>query len=453
MLLDTPIPKLIPQMAVPTIIAMMITSIYSMADTYFVSYLGTAATAAVGVNASIDQTIMMAGSFLAIGSNSYIARLLGAKQNDKASKTLSTAFFTALALGVLVMVPGLLFTQSIVKFLGATPSATKYAIDYARYILIASPFMTASFVLNQCLRSEGSPVYSMMGMGIGGVLNIILDPIFIFTLDMGVAGAAIATSISKFIGFGILIFPYISKHSILKMSFKNISFSKDIVSETCLMGVPALFRMGLTVIASILLNKIAGDYSDSALAAVSVVSRIMMLPTSAILGFAQGFQPVVGYNWGAKRYDRVKSSFKFSSYAGVIAIAIVSILMAVFSKQIIMLFSNADEIDMEMIRIGSFCLVTQCIVMPLNAWVIIVNFLYSALGKPVGAIILGITRQGVCFVPMVYVLPYFFEILGLAASQGAADLLSFIVTIPFAIKAMREITSKEKNQLPQPENS
>ena len=446
MLVDTPISKLIPKMAVPTIVAMMITSIYSMADTYFVSFLGTAATAAVGVNFSIDQAIMMVGSFLAIGSNSYISRLLGAKNNDKASKTLSTAFFTALFLGLLVMVPGILFTEKIVVFLGATPNATQYAVDYAKYILLAAPFMTSSFVLNQCLRSEGSPVYSMIGMGVGGILNIILDPIFIFTLDMGVAGAAIATSISKLVGFLILIFPYVSKRSILRMSLKNISFSRDIVSETCLMGVPALLRMGLAVVASILLNKIAGEYSDSALAAVSVVSRIMMLPTSAILGFSQGFQPVAGYNWGARRYDRVKSTFRFSSYAGVIAIAIVSVLMAVFSEQIILLFANAEEIDAEMVRIGRFCLITQCIVMPLNAWVIIVNFLYSALGRPVGAIILGITRQGICFVPMVYILPHFFKIYGLASTQAAADLLSFFITVPFAIAIVRQIALKEREQ-------
>ena len=289
---------------------MLISSVYSLADTYFVSSLGTAATAAVGVNTSIDQTITMAGSFLAVGANSYISRLLGGRQNKQASATLSTAFFSAIAFGIIVMVPGLLFTEEIVVFLGATDEAAPFAVDYARYILFAAPYMAASFVLNQCLRSEGSPVFSMLGMGIGGVLNVILDPIFIFTLGMGISGAAIATAISKLVGFAVLIFPYLSRRSVLSLSFKNISFASDILREVTLMGIPSLLRMGLSVAAGILVNNIAGSYSDSALAATSVVTRIMMLPTSATLGFGQGFMPVAGYNWGARRFDRVKSAFR-----------------------------------------------------------------------------------------------------------------------------------------------
>jgi len=289
LMLDTPISKLVPKMAVPTVIAMLITSIYNMADAYFVSALGTSATAAVGVNASIDQIIMMGGSFLAIGANSYIARLLGAKQNKKASATLSNAFFTALAMGFIILVGGLAFIGPLVNLLGATETSYQYSIDYASYILIAAPFMTTSFVLNQCLRSEGSPVYSMLGMGIGGIINIILDPIFIFTLNLGVAGAAIATAISKFIGFCILIAPYIRKKSVLRLSVKLISFSKDIVREICFMGLPSLLRFALQVLAGILMNNLAGSYSDSALAGISVVNRIMMIPGGIVLGYGQGF--------------------------------------------------------------------------------------------------------------------------------------------------------------------
>ncbi|MEG0875572.1 MAG: MATE family efflux transporter [Oscillospiraceae bacterium] len=448
MMLDTPISRLIPKMAIPTVIAMLITSVYSMADSYFVHFLGTSATAAVGVNMSIDQTIMMAGSFLAVGSNSYISRLMGAKQNDKASATLSAAFFTAFFLGILVMVPGLMFTEKMVRLLGATNSSAKYAVDYANYILIAAPFMASSFVLNQCLRSEGSPVYSMVGMGLGGILNIALDPLFIFTFDMGVGGAALATAISKFISFCILIFPYIRKHSVLRLSIKRISFSRDIVRETTLMGMPSLLRTGLSVVSFIIINNFAGRYSDSALAGISVVTRIMMVPTFAILGFAQGFQPVAGYNFGATRYDRVKESFRFSSLVAVISVTVVSLLMAVFSKQLILLFTEGD---MEMVKIGQFCLITQCVIMPLNAWVIIVNMLYAALGKPVGAIILGSTRQGICFLPVVFILPIFLGIYGLASAQAVADLLAFVVAIPFAISIYRGVNRKLRDELPLPE--
>ena len=447
LMLETPIPKLIPKMAVPTVVAMLISSIYSMVDTYFVSFLGTSAVAAVGVNMSLDQTIIMAGSFLAFGANSYIARLLGSKKNDIAAKTLSTAFFAAVFLGILVMVPGLVFTEKLVRFLGATDSSVSYAIDYAKYILIAAPFMAPSFVLNMCLRSEGSPVYSMIGIGTGGVLNIILAPIFIFTLNLGVAGAAMATAISKLISFLILIYPYIRKKSILKLSFKNISFQHDIVRETTLMGLPSLFRMSLSVVASILTINIAGRFSDSALAAISVVTRIMMLPTSAMLGFGQGFQPVAGYNWGANYFDRVQKSYKFSAVVGVIFMAAVCFFMAIFAKQIILLFT---ENDINMINIGSLCLISQCITMPLNAWVIVVNMLYSALGKPTGAIILGITRQGICFIPVIFVLSAFWGLNGLTVSQAVADILSFFLTIPFANIVKRDITKKEKTEIPLP---
>ncbi|MBP8640533.1 MAG: MATE family efflux transporter [Oscillospiraceae bacterium] len=447
MMLDTSIPKLIPKMAVPTIIAMMISSIYYLADTYFVHFLGTSATAAVGVNLSIDQAIMMAGSFLAFGANSYIARLMGSNKLKTASQTLSSAFYTAVILGFLVMIPGLMFTDEIVRFLGATDTSAPYAASYATYLLIAAPFTAPSFVLNQCLRSEGSPVFSMIGISSGAILNIALAPLFIFTFNLGIAGAGMAVAISKLISFCILIYPYIRKKTVLRLSLKNINYRSDIVRETTLMGLPSLLRMGLAVVANIYVNKIAGSYSDSAQAATSVVTRIMMLPSFALLGFGQGFQPVAGFNWGAKRYDRVREAFKFSCVVGVIFTAVVSVIIGLFAEQVIQLFTEADA---EMIKIGSLCLITQCIAMPLSAWVIVVNMLYAALGKPVGAIFLGITRQGICFIPIIFLLSALFGLDGLAISQGVADLLSFLITIPFAVIIMKRISQQQKSELPLP---
>lgn len=450
LMLKTPIPRLVIKMAVPTVIAMLITSIYNLADAYFVSGLGTSATAAVGVNTAIDQSIMMAGSFLAIGANSYIARLLGAKQPDKASRTLSTSFFTAFFLGILVTIFGLIFVDPLVVLLGATDTAKPYAMQYANYLLLAAPFMASSFVLNQCLRSEGSAVLSMVGMVTGAVLNIGLDPIFIYTLDMGVAGAAIATSISKLVSFVILVYPYLKRKSVLHLSIRLITFSKDIIREISLMGLPSLLRMGLTVLAGILMNNLAGDYSDSALAAISVVSRIMAIPAFATLGLGQGFMPVAGYNWGARKFDRVKESFRFASVFSIVAMTVVSALMIVFARQILMAFTDND---IDMIDVGRFCLISQCIVMPLNAWVIMVNMLYSALGRPVGAIILGISRQGLCFIPVFFILPAIFGLNGLASTQAAADLLSVLVAIPFAVSAMRFVDKTAQAELKMPEQS
>ena len=285
MMLNEPISKVIPKMAIPTIVAFLINSIYSLADTYFVSSLGTNATAAVSVNSSLDQLIMMMGSMLAVGANSYIARLLGKGDKAKADKVLSTAFFSAMGLGALLMIFGSIFMTPLVRLLGATPTCEQYSIDYARYVLLAAPFMAANFVMNQCLRSEGSAMFSMVGIGFGGILNCVLDPIFIFGLDMGVAGASLATAISKFVSFAILIFPYITHHSVLNLSIRKFNFSKDIVTNIISIGSSSMFRSGLAVVAAIMLNDLAGNISDSVLAGVGVCTKIMMFPFSIILGF------------------------------------------------------------------------------------------------------------------------------------------------------------------------
>ena len=353
MLLNEPISRVIPKMAIPTIVAFLITSIYSLADTYFVSSLGTNATAAVSVNASLDQLIMMCGSMLAMGANSYIARLLGEGNEKKASQVLSTSFFAAFAMGAILLIFGSIFMVPMVRLLGATPTCEQYSIDYATYILLAAPFMASNFVMNQCLRSEGSATLSMVGMGFGGVLNIVLDPIFIFGLDMGVAGASLATAISKLVSFAILIYPYVTKRSLLHLSIKNFYPSRDIVGKVVSVGSSSLFRNGLNVISAIMLNNIAGNISDSVLAAIGVSNKIMMFPFCIILGFGNGFQPVAGFNWGAKRYDRVEESYKFSSRVSLIGAGIMALAIALFCDQLIVLFAGPD---MEMRKIGAFCI-------------------------------------------------------------------------------------------------
>ncbi len=257
--------------------------------------------------------IMMAGSLLAVGANSYIARLLGKGDNQKANKVLSTAFFLAMGLGLLLTVFGCIFMTPMVRVLGATPTCEQYSIDYATYVLLAAPFMASSFVMNQCLRSEGSAVFSMVGMGFGGILNCVLDPIFIFGLDMGVAGASLATAISKVVSFSILIFPYLTRRSVLHLSIRHFHFCKDIISNIVSVGSSSMFRSGLAVVSAVMLNDLAGNISDSVLAGIGVCTKIMMFPFSIILGFGTGFQPVAGYNWGAKRYDRVNESYRFSA--------------------------------------------------------------------------------------------------------------------------------------------
>lgn len=440
MMLNEPISKVIPKMALPTIVAFLINSIYSLADTYFVSSLGTYATAAVSVNSSLDQLIMMCGSMLAMGANSYIARLLGQGNDKKASQVLSTAFFLAAGLGMLLMVFGSIFMTPMVRLLGATPSCEQYSIDYATYVLMAAPFMAANFVMNQCLRSEGSATLSMVGMGLGGILNCFLDPLFIFVFDMGVAGASLATAISKLVSFAILIFPYLTRRSLLHLSIRNFFPSRDIIGKIVSVGSSSMFRSGLSVVASILLNNLAGAISDSVLAAIGVCTKISMFPFGIILGFGNGFQPVAGFNWGAKRYDRVTESYRFSSKVAIVGGAIMGVVLCVLAQPIIEVFAGTDP---EMLEIGVLCLRLQSLALPFHAWVTIVNMLCVGLGNAKGALALSTARQGSCFLPILYPLAWILGALGLASVQALADVLSLVMAIPIARTMTKKIRQAE----------
>lgn len=444
MMLNEPVSRIITKMAFPTIIAFLINSIYSLADTYFVSSLGTNATAAVSVNASLDQLILMAGSMLGIGATSYISRLLGAKDEEKASSVLSTAFFAALVFGSVVLAFGTLFMDEMVMLMGATETCKQYAIDYATYVLLAAPSMAASFVMNQCLRGEGSAVLSMIGMGAGGVINCVLDPIFIFGLDMGVKGASIATAISKVLSFAILITPYLRKKTILRLSWRRFKLARDTVTQIVTIGSSSMFRNGLAILSAIVLNHIAGSISDSVLAGMGVCTKVMMFPFSIILGFGTGFQPVAGFNWGAKRFDRVRESWRFASITAVIGAALMALVLVLFADQLIVLFS---EVDPEMQRIGALSIRLQAVALIIHAWVAVVNMFCNGLGYGGYAIALATARLGSCFLPIVYPLAWLFGANGVASMQAVADLLTLILAIPILLKVHRRINAAEQAHL------
>ena len=437
-------------MAIPTIIAFLISSIYSLADTYFVSGLGTNATAAVNVNASLDQLIMMCGSMLAIGANSYIARLMGEGNDKKASQVLSTSFFLSFGIGAVLLIFGMTFMTPMVRFLGATPTCEKYAVEYATYMLFAAPFMASSFVMNQCLRSEGSATLSMIGMGFGGILNCFLDPLFIFGFDalgipaMGVAGASLATAISKLVSFSILIFPYLTKRSMLSLSPRNFHFSWDIISKVISVGSSSMFRSGLAVVAGIMLNDLAGNISDSVLAGIGVSTKIMMFPFSIILGFGTGFQPVVGFNWGAKQYDRVEKSYRFSSTVALVGAVVMAGFLAIFADKLIVLFSGEDA---SMRQYGALCIQLQCLALPVHAWVAVVNMLCTGLGNAWGAFLLATSRQGSCFIPILYPIVALWDANGICAVQAVADVLTLLLAIPMMLY-MRKKIKQAKHMLP-----
>ena len=444
MMLNAPISRVIPRMAIPTIVAFLINSIYSLADTYFVSSLGTNATAAVSVNASLDQLIMMTGSLLAIGANSYIARLLGEGKNKKASTVLSSAFFIAFGLGLALTLIGITFMTPMVRLLGATPTCEQYSIEYATYVLLAAPFMASSFVMNQCLRSEGSATLSMIGMGFGGILNCVLDPIFIFGLDMGVAGASLATAISKLVSFAILIFPYITRRSLLHLSIRNFHPTTSILTQIISVGSSSMFRSGLAVVAGIMLNDLAGNISDAVLAGIGVTTKIMMFPFSIILGFGSGFQPVAGFNWGAKRYDRVRESYRFSSIVALIGSAVMALVVGIFANDIILAFAGSDP---QMQEIGALSIRLQCIALPIHAWVAVVNMFCVGLGNAKGAFILATSRQGSCFIPILYPMAFLWGAYGVASVQAVADVLTLALAVPIIIGMLRKVSNAEKGLL------
>ena len=439
-MLYEPLPKVITSMAIPCIVAFLITSIYGIADTYFVSGLGTNATAAVSVNASLDNIIMMAGSMVAIGANSYIARLLGAKKEDRANRVLSSAFFVAIIFGIAVLLLGTIFMEPMVMLLGATDTCKEYAMQYATYVLLVAPFMTANFVMNQCLRSEGASTRSMIGMGVGGIINCFLDPLFIIVFDMGVAGASIATAISKLISFAVLIWPYIPKKTILKIKLKYFRMDWEMIKEVTTIGSSSLFRTGLSIVAAIILNNLAGEYGDSVLAGIGVTTKIMMFPMGIILGYGQGFQPVVGYCWGAKNFKRVREAFNYVLKVALAGGVIMAIFLFFTANPLISLFAGEDPM---MHEIGALSIRLQGIALCVHAWVVMVNMMCAGIGDAKNALLLSTARQGTCFIPIVYPLAMFLQATGVAAAQAVADGLTLFLAIPVVKSINKRIDAAE----------
>ena len=334
---------------------------------------------------------------------------------------------------------GLVFMRPMVRLLGATPTCEQHSIEYATYVLMAAPLMASSFVMNQCLRSEGSATLSMIGMGFGGILNCILDPIFIIGLNMGVAGASLATAISKLVSFSILIFPYITKRSILRLSIRCFRFAKDIIYEIAAVGSSSMFRSGLAVVSGILLNNLAGDISDGVLAGIGVATKVMMFPFSIILGFGSGFQPVVGFNWGAKRYDRVKESYRFASMVAFVGAAVMAAALAIFADQIICWFTTEKDQSTQMMEIGALAIRLQCLALPIHAWVAVVNMYCTGLGNAFGAVLLSTSRQGSCFIPILYPMTFLWGASGIASVQAVADMLTLLLAIPILIVTNKKI--------------
>ena len=430
-----PVPRLIGSLAVPTIISMLITSFYVMADTYFVGKINTQSTAAVGISFSVMAIIQAFGFFFGHGSGNYISRKLGAREYQSAEKMASTGFFCAFIAGTLITVFGLL--SPICKALGSTSTILPYSETYLGIILLGAPFMASSLVLNNQMRFQGNAVYAMIGIIVGAVLNIGLDPLLIFVFDMGIAGAGIATLASQICSFIILLYMD-RKGENIRIRFSNFTPKLSLLKEILYGGSPSLCRQGLASTATILLNVAAGRYGDAAIAGMSIVTRICMFINSFVIGFGQGFQPVCGFNYGAGFYTRVRHGFWFCIKLGVIFLSICSIIGYIYAPEIVSWFRKEDA---QVIEIGARALRWQLITLPLGTWVILCNMLLQTIRKPVRAVILSSARQGLFFIPFILILPYLLGLQGVEMCQAAADLCSFLLAIPLTIgvlKGMRE---------------
>ncbi len=438
---QTPIARLVSKLAVPTTISMLVTSIYSLADTFFVSQLSTSASSAVGIVFSLQTIVQAVGFTLGMGAGSLLARRLGEKNKKAADTYASTSFFTALAIGFVILVVGLLFTPQIMKMLGATETNLQYTIDYGNYIIWGVPVICASFVLNNILRSEGKAALSMIGLTTGGILNIILDPIFIFNLKMETAGAALATLISQIVSFLLLFSMFIFKKSNINLSIKNVSFKLKTYGEIIKTGMPSLTRQGLASVATVLLNTAANEYGDEAIAAMSIVTKVAMLVFCICIGIGQGFMPVAGYNYGAKRFDRVRKAFKFTLITDTIIMIVLAVGFFAFAPSIMKIFRAED---MKVIEIGTAAMRAQCLAMPFMATTIVANSLLQSVGKSVMATILSLCRQGLFFIPLILILPHLWNLTGIEYSQAISDALTFAVSVPFTIRFFRNLKKDEQ---------
>jgi len=431
-----PIPKLVITLGIPTTISMLVTNIYNMADTYFVSELGNSASGAVGVVFGLMAIIQAFGFMFGHGAGSIIARKLGGKDTHSASVFASLSVFACLIVGTIIGVVGLLFIEPMMRLLGSTETILPYAKGYGIYILIASPITMTSFALNNILRYEGKAFFAMIGLTIGGIINMIFDPILIFGFNMGIAGAGLSTAISQVVSFLILLSMFLSGKTQSKIDIKYAKENLKGIFKIMATGFPSLCRQGLNSIATMILNNLAGICGgDAAVAAMSVVNRITFFIFAVGLGIGQGFQPVASFNYGAKFYSRVKKAFYFTFGAGEILLGVFVIVGLIFSDHLIGLFRD----DPTVISIGTLSLKLQLLSLFFHPLTICSNMLFQSIGENKKATFLSMLRSGILFIPILLIMTHFFGLFGVQSAQAIADVFAFIISAPLVIGFLNKL--------------
>jgi len=437
---ETPIPKLLFSLAVPTIISMLISAFYNMADTYFIGKLGSAsATGAVGVCFPMMAVLQSVGFMFGQGSGNFIARALGAKKRKEAEEMASTAFFSGAFAGVVLMTVGLVFLPGLVVLLGSTETIAPYAIEYARNILFATPWLISGIILNNQLRLQGNAIFAMVGMTSGAILNIALDPLFIFVLGMGVSGASMATMISQFVAF-ILLFLGTRRGDTLRIHIKRFTPVTTYFKGILRGGLPALFRQSIGSVSIILLNTTAGHMGDPVVAAFSIVSRIMMFIWMIVIGLGQGFQPICGFNYGSRRYDRVREAYWFTIKISFSMLFVGAVCAFLFAPKLMELFLKGYP---EVTEIGSLSLRLQTIMLPFFSVLMMTSMLLQTIGHVRNASLLAIARQGIFLLPTLLILPRAFGLLGLQLAQPIADCCAVLLSIPLGLHVLNDFKREE----------
>lgn len=434
-----PISELVVKLGIPTTLSMLVTNIYNMVDTMFVGQLGTSASGAVGIVFGYMAVLQAFGFMFGQGSGSIISRMLGQKNKEDASRIASTAFFTVFFIGVLISVLSACALTPLMYLLGSTDTILPYAKTYVMYIIIAAPFMTSCFALNNILRYEGRASLAMIGLVTGAVLNMIGDPLLMFVFDMGIAGAGLSTALSQIVSFCILLGIFLSGKTQCKLSIRNYTKKPMEIWEIVSTGFPSLVRQGLASVSTMVLNGQAAMYGDAAVAAMSIVGRISMFVFAVGLGMGQGFQPVCGFNYGAGRYSRVKKAFKFTLYLSEIMIGVVAVFILIFSSQAIVIFRD----DAEVIRIGTTALRFQCVALLFQPLSVLSNMTLQSTGHTAGATFLSMLRSGLYFIPILLGFTAAMGLTGIQLAQPAADVLSFATAIPFIMGFMRKLPEDE----------
>lgn len=438
-----PVPRLVGKLAVPTILSMLVTSFYNMVDTYFVGKINTSASGAVGVVFSLMAIIQAFGFMFGHGSGNFLARKLGEKKEDEAKVIANAGFAFAFSFGVIFAIVGLLNLDTLAYLLGSTDTILPYARSYMGPILIGAPWMMSSIVLNNEIRYQGNAQTAMLGIMAGAIINIGLDPLLMFVFKLGIMGAAIATVSGQAVSFVLLLLAT-RRAGNIRITLKKNPFAFRYLWEIVAGGLPSLFRQGLASVSAILLNVVAKevsapDMADAVLAGMAIVSKISMSLNSAVIGFGQGFQPVCSFNYGAAKYNRVREAFFFSVKVCAILMFGIGILCFVFAPVIVPWFRD-DEVVSE---IGSFALRAQCITYVFGVWIILTNMLLQASGRAFGATVISSCRSGLCFIPVILILPKFLGITGVQLSQAAADMIAFFISLFGGLYFLKNLKAQE----------